>query len=216
MPTQQGESKVDATAKAEGPEQHATPEDVVRRLLEAEPGNKSSARPVSRKVSAPGHATGKAPGKPTPVGRLVAAPKNVVRDIWARGQAAVVSYRPDPRHMALLLLAIIVLSMPWLIPALLLLGLIVLLISYLTLGPDRATELVSAWHGWLTRRNPQGAEALRARAERLSARLSAWAIYLPERWTSGLYLPDFSRPDETQDKLSDDPFDRLMVDTQNQ
>jgi len=215
MPTKQGDPKVDTIAITEGPDQHGTPEDVVRRLLESEPGNSSSTRPVSGKVSARGKESVSALGEPTVVGRLTDAPKRMAQDIWTRGQAMVVSYRPDPRHMALLLLAIIVLSMPWLIPVLLLLGLIILLISYLTLGHDRASELVSSCHGWLARRDPQGAETLRSRAERISTRLSTWAGYLPDRWTSGLYLPDFSLPDETEEKLADDPFNRLVADPRN-
>jgi len=215
MSKSQGEPKADTTTGAQGPEPSDTAEDVVRRLLDAESGSSSSFRPVSRKPAESGTASGKGPDKPGIVEQLSATPKRMLRDIWKRAQTAVMSYRPEPRHIALLLLAIIVLSMPWLIPVLLLLGLIILLISYLTLGHDRASELVSSWHGWLARRDPQGAETIRSRAERVSTRLSTWAQYLPDRWTSGLYLPDFSPPDETEEKLADDPFNRLVADPQN-
>lgn len=215
MPTQQDDPTTDAAAIAEATEQPGSTEDAVRRLLDGESGSGTLSGPVVRAGSAPVNAPDHTPGKPTIVSRMAEGPKRMARDTWERGQAAVMSYRPDPRHMALLLLVIIVFSMPWLVPTLLLLGLMVLLISYLTLGHDRASELVSNWYDWLARRNPQGAEVLRSRAERVSARLSAWAEYLPERWTSGLYLPDFSHSDETPDNLADDPFDRLIADPQN-
>jgi len=205
-----------------GSEGQDTLEGVVRRLLANEGDDGGLVQLAAGQPPAPGKVRGKAQdnvSKSSPVqsmaGRLTAVPKRAVANVLARARDVVLSYRPRPRHIALLLLTVIVLTMPWLIPVLVFLGLILILISYLTLGHDRSSELIANWYIWLARRNPQGAERLRLSAARVSARLSAWAGYLPDRWTSGLYLPEFSHPDEASDKLSGDPFERLAVDTQN-
>jgi len=192
-----------------------SPEDVVRKLMDAETGGTTPTTPPHQPTPAPGKSLAKAQHTKKLARRLTATPRRVIGNAYLKARTVVLSYRPTPRHMAILLVVIIALTMPWLIPVLFLMGLIVVVISYLSLGHDRTTELVTGWYGWLMNRDPQGAEQLRGRAERVSARLAIWAGYLPQRWTAGLYLPDFARPDEVPDKMADDPFERLASDPQN-
>ncbi len=220
-------NKFDQDAEIDTPAQSqthdSTPEDVVRKLLETEassPPHAPTHSPTTHRHK-DGH-TGDAKHTGTTqhaikslVGRLTAAPRRMARNTWAKVRTAILSYQATPRHMAMLLLAIIIVTMPWLIPVLAISGLILVVISYLTLGHDRAAELVLGGYNWFMRRNPQGAEQLRSNAARTSARLTSWAGYLPERWTNGLYLPDFEHPDEIPEKLSGDPFERLAGDIGN-
>lgn len=196
-------------------EANDSPEDVVRKLLKAENHGKSPAQPLLQTSAPPDSTPDEKPAGQSFPGRLTKAPLHAVAKVWARARIAVLSYRPTPRHMALALLAVIVLTMPWLIPILFLLLLIMIVISYLTLGHDRSAELVAGRYGAYASRDPQAAELLRARAESFSARISTWIEFLPDRWTTGLYLPDFSHSDEVPEKLSDDPFERLAGDPQN-
>ena len=200
---------MDTGSGSEYPASRESPEDVVRRLMDAEAGGHSPATPASHKKATPE----KTPAKAGHVGKLVrrmtATPRRMIGNAFAKARTAILSYRPTPRQMAILLVAVIALTMPWLIPVLVLLGLIIVVISYLSFGHDRSAELVAGWYEWLARHNPQGAEQLRARAERISARLAIWSEYLPESWTNGLYLPDFALPGEVPEKLADDPYERL-------
>ena len=216
-PIKAGSQNPDSGQALVGAGDQDTPEGVVRRLLKAEGGGGDPAPP--RQSPAAGKVrdnASKSPPRHSLAGRLSAAPRRALASMFANARKVLLSYRPRPRHIALLMLGVIVLSMPWLIPVLILLGLVMTMVSYLTLGHDRSAELIARWYGWLARRNPQGAERFRSTAARVSARLSVWAGYLPESWTSGLYLPDFAHPDDASEKLSGDPFDRLARDPQNQ
>ncbi len=190
-----------------------SPEDIVRRLLESEAGDSRPAQPTLREEVSPQMSEPRPELKKSVISRESEAAKRKLREIASRVRSAVLSYRPTPRHLALLLLSVIFLIMPWLIPVLFLLSLVLLIISYLSIGHDRSGELFAAWFRGLTQRNPDKAEVLRARAERVSARASGLMRYLPERWTAGLYLPDFIRADEPSGKLASDPFERLSKDT---
>lgn len=118
--------------------------------------------------------------------------------------------RPDaPRQIAIAALVVFVAFWPWFILVMIVLVLATAAISWFTLGPDRASELIVAWYRRLEKRDPQEAETLRRRAAAASRWLTAMAARLPERWTAGLYLPDFEPDAGAPAELQDDPFDRL-------
>lgn len=119
--------------------------------------------------------------------------------------------RPDaPRLMALAVIAGIFVWRPMYVIGLALISLLVALITYISIGPDRVAQMIAAWFTRLKARDPDRAEVLRSRAARVSALLGAVADRLPERWTQGLYLPDFEEPSEQPPEMHNDPFDRLV------
>lgn len=130
--------------------------------------------------------------------------------------AKVRGYRPTRKHVFFASIALIVFLRPWLIPAILFVTFWVVLIAYLTLGPDRVAELVS--NGWqrLRARRPELAETIRQKADRMALRVDKLLDRLPTKWTENLYLPDFSQPVEKPDEFEarPDPFDRLATKTQ--
>jgi hypothetical protein len=118
--------------------------------------------------------------------------------------------RPDaPRWLALVTLMVAIAAWPWTVATLVGVALAGAAITWFTLGPDRASELVAEWHANLARRDPDAAESLRRRAALVTRVIAGIADKLPERWTAGLYLPDFEPEREMPDKMKDDPFDRL-------
>ncbi|RKF14726.1 hypothetical protein D6850_07540 [Roseovarius spongiae] len=102
---------------------------------------------------------------------------------------------------------------PWFVPLVLLalfwLGLVVFILA----GHDGASSACLGFYRWLDARWPQRAERLRATLDRGALRLDAILDRLPERWTAGLYLPDFSRENLNPDAFAGrpDPFDRLSA-----
>jgi hypothetical protein len=120
--------------------------------------------------------------------------------------------RPDaPRLIAIMLLVIAFLMEPWFLLTLLVLGMLTTQVAYFSLGPDRVSELVVAWYDRLRQRDPERAETIRRRAARSSKQISAIIERLPDKWTTGLYLPDFEEPPELPEKMKSDPFDRLAT-----
>lgn len=118
--------------------------------------------------------------------------------------------RPDaPRWLALVTLMVATAAWPWMVAGMFGLALAAAAITWFTLGPDRASELVAEWHARLAVREPETAETLRRRAAKVSRVLAGIAEKLPERWTAGLYLPDFEPEREMPEKMKEDPFDRL-------
>lgn len=121
------------------------------------------------------------------------------------------AYRPTGKHVFWAAVALIMLIRPWLIPTVLFVIFWVALIAYLTLGPDRVAELVSA--GWerLRRRSPGLADRIRKRADRTAVRVDAVLDKLPGEWKEGLYMPDFSEEAVGRSVLDErpDPFDRI-------
>jgi hypothetical protein len=121
--------------------------------------------------------------------------------------------RPDaPRWIAGALLLAVFVVRPGFIVLLALFTLFVAGIAYLTLGPDRVSEIVAARFERLKARDPARAEALRRRAARVSRGAARLADRLPAHWTTGLAIPDFEPAGETPEKLRDDPFARLARD----
>lgn len=119
------------------------------------------------------------------------------------------SYRPTRKHITLAVLAGIMLYRPLLIPLVLLLVFWVVLIAYLSLGPDRWAEILS--NGWLRlkARRPALAERLRLKADRAAEKWDKILDRLPEAWAERLALPDFSDQPDPEDRP--DPFDRLAA-----
>lgn len=115
------------------------------------------------------------------------------------------------RILAILMLCIIAFINPWLVVSLVLLGVMLALIIYFSLGPDKVGALVAAWHTRLLQQDPTKAEVIRRRAARWSKRISTVIDRLPSKWTAGLYLPDFEKESELPEKMGTDPFDRLNV-----
>lgn len=128
-------------------------------------------------------------------------------------KARILAYRPTKKHIFLAALALVMVLRPWLIPGLLFVTFWVALIAWLTLGPDRVTEMLQ--NGWerLSRRRPQLAERLRGRADVFALKFDALLDKLPEKWAEKLALPDLSSP-VAQDADLDaqpDPFERLKL-----
>jgi hypothetical protein len=113
------------------------------------------------------------------------------------------------RTLAILMLSIVFFVMPWFVLSLVLLSVLIASIIYFSLGPDKVGALVAAWHARLRSRDPDKAEDARSRAALWSNRISAIADCLPEKWTAGLYFPDFEKESELPEKMKTDPFDRL-------
>lgn len=117
------------------------------------------------------------------------------------------------RLAALAVLGGFVWMWPWAIPLTLFVMLWIAVIVCATVGSDWiGRSVLRAWL-WLDGRDPARAERLRARADALALRLDRVLDRLPERWTAGLYLPDFSRaalvPGEAEERP--DPFARIAA-----
>lgn len=102
---------------------------------------------------------------------------------------------------------------PWAIPIALFVAFWVVLIVCATVGSDWIGRGTLRLYRWLEARNPDRAERLRVRADAVALRLDGLLDRLPDRWTEGLYLPDFSRAALSPDTLDDrpDPFDRIAA-----
>lgn len=125
------------------------------------------------------------------------------------------NFEPTRRHQIVVITALIFVLRPWLIPALVVLTLAVCAIVYLSLGPDRVNELgVSAFER-LKNRRPETAEAVRLWAVSVSKRLASVVRILPDRWTDGLYLPDFEAETKVHEKMQVDPFEKLAAQVRN-
>ena len=126
--------------------------------------------------------------------------------------AAVRGYRPTRKHVLLAVLALIVLMRPVLVGLIVLVLFWVVLIAYLTVGPDRWGEILSGAWMRLAEKRPELAERIRQRADAFAIRFDSFLDWLPESWADRLALPDFSQlPGPGQDDDRPDPFDRLAA-----
>jgi uncharacterized protein YhhL (DUF1145 family) len=121
---------------------------------------------------------------------------------------------PWPRRAAIAVIVVAVFIVaPWAIPLLVLAALVLAAAAPVVLGTDRmAAVLACVFHG-LDARWPDRAELFRARIDRLATAMDALLDRLPERWTTGLYMPDFSR-DALLSEIGDDrpdPFERIAA-----
>jgi len=113
--------------------------------------------------------------------------------------------------------ALVMVWKPWLIPGLLILCFGIVIALFAVLGSERLSDAFIRFYLWLNLRNPERAERVRDRADRLAMRLDALLDRLPERWTDGLYMPDFSRASLTGETLDarPDPFDRIAAEARS-
>lgn len=126
--------------------------------------------------------------------------------VWSLVLTRRAGRRPALRwgRIGIVLIVLAVLVNPWAALATAAVAVLAVLIAYLTLGHDRAVEIIVAGHDRLARRNPAKAAGLRRRWARFAARLAAW---LPGDMGAGLAPAPVA--DEMRDRLEADPFERL-------
>ncbi len=124
--------------------------------------------------------------------------------VWLR------SYRPTKKHISWGVVAALVLYRPLMVPLVALLLVWLVLIAYLTLGPDRWGEIIGGAWQRLHARKPELAERIRQRADRFAEKFDRVLDWLPDSWAERLALPDFSGAQEGEDDRPD-PFDRLAA-----
>jgi hypothetical protein len=118
--------------------------------------------------------------------------------------------RPDaPRILAFVVLVAFILLKPGLVFFLFGMSLLTVLVLFFSLGPDPFQSWAINRYKKLRGRDPDAAERLRQCAARTSKTLSALIDKLPEKWTTGLYLPDFEEPQDLPEIWATDPFERL-------
>ncbi|PIE09149.1 MAG: hypothetical protein CSA73_00010 [Rhodobacterales bacterium] len=149
----------------------------------------------------------------TPPTRQDLSPAGQAKDVLNTLLRPVRSFlaRPDaPRLLVTATLAVIVVLWPLVVLGAVLLAVALAAVAWFSLGPDRVYEMILDGYWRLHARNPDRAEALRARAAGLSARLTRLLERLPDRWTQGLYLPSFEEPRSDVCEDDSDPFERLV------
>ncbi|HEY9037865.1 MAG TPA: hypothetical protein VIN05_02840 [Roseovarius sp.] len=119
-----------------------------------------------------------------------------------------------PLRGAVAIVAIIAAALaPWAIPVILLLAAGLTVTLGVAMGSDGVANALARVFYWQNARDPDRAERFRARVDRVATVMDAALDRLPERWTTGLYMPDFSREALLQDMDADrpDPFDRIAA-----
>jgi hypothetical protein len=156
---------------------------------------------------------------------VAASSRRPLRAMRARVSSAIrdVDYkaalrRLRPRHVAVALLIVVMLWKPWLLPALIFALFWICLIAWLTMGPDRASEVIAFVWERFARRFPDRAARWLKRIQAGADRIDGWLARLPERWTDGIYLPDLGRSQALEDGEEvveqPDPFERLAAERQ--
>lgn len=123
------------------------------------------------------------------------------------------SRTPDRLYAFLALFAVIFFVPSWVYPVLAACIIFLAITLYFAFGHDRVCSMILVWYRRLQQRDPEKAERLRVRAARISAWISRVADRLPERWTNGLYLPDFE-PEVLPEKMHSDPFERFYTEAE--
>ncbi|SEK42993.1 hypothetical protein SAMN05421666_1455 [Roseovarius nanhaiticus] len=100
---------------------------------------------------------------------------------------------------------------PWLLLTVLGTGLLLTLAGIFALGSDAVSGALIRLYHWRHSRDPERAERMRIRLDALAMRMDSLLDWLPEGWTTGLYMADFSREalDPQGMYEAHDPFDRL-------
>lgn len=138
-------------------------------------------------------------------------PQSIVEDLTGP-RAGLPHVAPWVRRSVLALaLAGVVWLWPWILVVTVVAALAVPPICAIALGSENVVGALARLYRWRHARHPEHAERMRACVNRFAMRMDAILDRLPEGWTTGLYMPDFSReallPME-QPQLPD-PFDRL-------
>ena len=120
------------------------------------------------------------------------------------------NYRPTKKHVAWAVVAGLVIYRPLMVPLVVLLLVWLVLIAYLTLGPDRWGEILGGAWQRLHARKPDLAQRIRPRADRFAEKFDRLLDWLPDSWAERLALPAFSGAQEGDDDRPD-PFDRLAA-----
>ena len=94
------------------------------------------------------------------------------------------------------------------------LGPFALLVAWASVGSDGFAELVAKAYAKLKERDPGKAERIRRGAIAVTRTLNRGLERLPERWTRGLYLPDFETDGYVPERLMVDPFEDLAAEVQ--
>ncbi|WP_162933128.1 hypothetical protein [Roseovarius sp. EL26] len=100
---------------------------------------------------------------------------------------------------------------PLLIPTILLLTFWLVLISYLSLGPDRVAEVAKDKWFKLAYRRPDMAAQLRQNAEEAAFRIDRCLDRLPDNWRDSINLPEFADSLRAEVEAKADPFGRLRT-----
>ena len=138
--------------------------------------------------------------------------------IFKPGFAKLKSYRPTRKHIGFAVLAVIVFLRPWLIPITVLALLVLAVIVWLSLGPDRVSEFVYAQWLRLRARNPERAEKIRRRYQTGVTRINKALSWIPGKWAKQMRLRDYSDEEQHQAEIYTlpDPFERLADDPAQQ
>ncbi len=135
-----------------------------------------------------------------------------IEDLTGRTKPALLGKWPL-RFAALVAVISVVTLAPWAIPLILLAAVVLTVAVVVALGSDGVANLLTRVFHWKNARHPDRAERFRARVDRVATVMDAALDRLPERWTTGLYMPDFSREALLQDmdEGRPDPFDRIAT-----
>ncbi|MFD0859175.1 hypothetical protein [Roseovarius aquimarinus] len=122
-----------------------------------------------------------------------AIPRRARQALAALGVLAVIWFRPFEVFLALCI------------------ALTLCLAGVLALSSDTVSNALVRVYRWRHARSPARAERMRRRLDALAMRIDNVLDALPERWTTGLYMADFSREalGVDHDRDAADPFDRL-------
>ena len=175
-------------------------EEAVRVLVRQ--NDHSAAKQVASRKRLPPLASPVSPGhKNRPQSDVSVEPK----DRSGRGAS-----RLKMRHILILGMAALVALKPWLVFWSVVFVLAIAIILFFSLDQEACSRKIGRAFRRFAKRRPEAAENLRQTAKRYTQRLERLAGKLPDRWVSGLYLPDFEVADD-DDPLENrpDPFERL-------
>ncbi len=146
---------------------------------------------------------------PRSLARKIAGESRDALGLLAKFSWQLLRHPMTPRVMAVLACLALFLFYPLVAMILLFVTVMTGVIVYLSVGPEQVERFAARRFEKLRARDPERAERLRQRAIRVVGVLNKVIDRLPERWTSGLYLPDFDGTAEQPEKLQSDPFERL-------